>query len=180
MTPRQPVRYVDNSWYTIFGWVVSCMNTCGRVSLITSMRAVLLVSSALAFPSASNSPQMVSNFTTKPADSSAELHGRFRVSFPIQVVAQATHPVHVLHTCVPAPAKLPCRRGCRRARIVRRWLLLTPSQLVPGGTTRTACSVGAFRTPYDDPLSSLLSERPVWRNPVVAEGIIPSLLRVLR
>ena len=33
-------------------------------------------------------------------------------------------------------------------------------------------SVGAFRTPYADPLSFLLSERPVRRNPVVAEGII--------
>ena len=31
-----------------------------------------------------------------------------------------------------------------------------------------------------DPLSSLLSERRMWRNPVVAEGIVPSFLRILR
>ena len=50
--------------------------------------------------------------------------------------------------------------------------LLTPSQLVLGGATRTACCVGAFRTPYADSLS-LQSERPVGRHPVVGEGIIP-------
>ena len=42
------------------------------------------------------------------------------------------------------------------------------------------CCVGAFRMPYTDPLSSLLPELPVWRNPVVAEGTVPSPLRILR
>lgn len=51
--------------------------------------------------------------------------------------------------------------------------MLTPSLLVPGGSTRTVCYVGAFRALYADLLSSLLSKDPVWRNRVVAECIFP-------
>ena len=123
---RTSGMYVDNAAtarfnlsYVILGWVVSCMSTCRSAYLIPSRRAALLVSLASTFPSTSYSSQMVSNFTIKSADSSAKLNWRSRSCVPIKV-AQAAHPVHVLHTCVPASAKLSCRRGCRRARIVHR------------------------------------------------------------
>ena len=117
------VRHVDDattacliSSHVIPGWVVSCMNTCGIASLIYGRRAALLVSSALAFPSTSISPQMVSNFTIKSADYSGELARSSRLRSNASSCT-AAGPVRVLHTRVPAPAKLLCRRGCRRVRI---------------------------------------------------------------
>lgn len=73
------------------------------------------------------------------------------------MVPQTAHPVYPLHTCISALAKLPCRRSCRRARIVWRWLCCPHPLLVSGGSTNTVYCIGAFCTPYTDPLWSLLS-----------------------
>lgn len=86
--------------------------------------------------------------------------GDLEVFVPMQAVAHHSSCARLL-TCVPALAKLPCHRNYRRTRIAQRWLM-------PGGTTRTVCCVGAFRTLCTDPLSALHSERPEWHNLVVA------------
>lgn len=89
------------------------------------------------------------------------------------LIAQPTRSKHVLHTCDLALSKLPCRRSFHRVRIVRQWPILTSLWILPRETTRPVCCVGVFWMPYSHLLSSLLSESPVWRNLVAAEGIVP-------
>ena len=114
------VRYVDDattarfdSSYVIPVWIVSCMNTCGRASLVPSRRTALLVSSALAFPSASNYAQLVSqlvsNFTINSADSSArfalEISKSYRSNARRRPLVLCTFSIHAFQT--PIQASLP-------------------------------------------------------------------------
>lgn len=62
--------------YVIPGWVLKCVTIRGSISLMTSGKTSLLVFSALAVPSASTCPEMVTSFTMKPTDSPAEHNWR--------------------------------------------------------------------------------------------------------
>ena len=174
------VRYVDDattarfdSSYVITGWAASYNNNCESASLIPSRRAALLVSSALASPNASNSPQTVSIFTTKSADSSAELRWRFEVFRSSESSctgrSSCARPPYKRSSSsqAPLPSGLPpCPHRATMA-------AADPLVDCARRNRRNVCCVDTFRTPCADPMSSLLSERPLWRNPVVAEGIFP-------
>ena len=155
-------------------------NNCESASLIPSRRAALLVSSALASPNASNSPQTVSIFTTKSADSSAELRWRFEVFRSSESSctgrSSCARPPYKRSSSsqAPLPSGLPpCPHRATMA-------AADPLVDCARRNRRNVCCVDTFRTPCADPMSSLLSERPLWRNPVVAEGTVPSPLRILR